>query len=126
MPKSLIVIFFTSFIFSHSANASVRSIEGASSHYKTSLFSRKPSPLALSVGLAFREWDSQLTGYDDNGESLYGINLKLDYEFTNHISIFTKYTSFQKDADHSAPYSSIDRPTKIGRKDLSTAITYAP
>lgn len=119
MPKSIFFIFCLFLIQPNVTQAN-------DSYYKTGLISKKPSPLSLSAGFSFREWDSQLSGYEDNGESLYGINLKLDYELSDNFSFFTKYTLLSKESDENTPYSSIDRPTEIQRKDLSTAITFSP
>ncbi len=126
MPK-VFIFFLCSFLaFFNSTQANIHSPKSSNSHYKTGLITREASPISISTGLAFREWDSQVSHLEDNGKSLSGLSLKLDYELSNYISVFTKATQFHHDTNSNAPYSVSKRPTEISRKDLVTAITLAP
>jgi len=118
MPKILIFFLCSLLAFSNGTQANT--------HYKSGLITREPSPVSISTGLAFREWDSKVSHLEDNGKSMSGLSLKLDYELSTYVSIFTKATKFHNNTNSNAPYSVSKRPTEINRKDLVTAISLAP
>jgi hypothetical protein len=125
MPKILLLC-LSIILFSNHSLAIVQKKQVKNPNLSTSIFTGEASPIVISAALSFREWDSQLTDLEDNGKSLSGSSLKVDYEFTPYLSVFTKYTNLSNDTGRNAPYSVPNRPTAIHREELTSALSIKP